>query len=215
LDKKALKYSLKDNKAAKQINLINLLNPLIKGWANYHRTVNAKETFYYVDNEIWKLLWRWVKRRHPDKSPFWIKEKYFKKVGNRNWVFASEDMEKMYSKGKPMVISLFRASDTPIKRYTKIKGEANPFDPTFESYFEERSTSKMRDTLKGNKRFLSLWLNQNGICPICRQKITADMQWSLHHIARKVEGGNDNVSNLRLTHHHCHRNVHSPKLEVV
>jgi RNA-directed DNA polymerase len=213
LDK--VRTAIKDNKAAKQINLINLLNPIIKGWANYHRTVNAKETFYYVDNEIWKLLWRWVKRRHPTKSPFWIKEKYFKKVGNRNWVFAAEDMEKMYPNGKPMVISLFRASDIPIKRYTKIRGEANPFDPQFETYFEERSTSKMRDTLKGNKRFLSLWLNQGGICPICRQKITSDMQWSLHHIARKVEGGNDNVSNLRLTHHHCHRKVHSRKLEVV
>ncbi|KAF9370373.1 hypothetical protein CPC16_003745, partial [Podila verticillata] len=36
---------IKDNKAAKQINLIRLLNPVIKGWANYHRHVVAKETF--------------------------------------------------------------------------------------------------------------------------------------------------------------------------
>jgi RNA-directed DNA polymerase len=213
LDK--VRTAIKDNKTAKQINLINLLNPLIKGWANYHRTVNAKETFYYVDNEIWKLLWQWVKRRHPDKSPVWITKKYFKTAGNRNWVFAAEDMEKIYSNRKPMIISLFRASDIPIKRYTKIRGEANPFDPKFETYFEERSTSKMKDTLKGNQRFLSLWLYQGGTCPICRQKITADMQWSLHHIARKVAGGNDNVSNLRLTHHHCHRKVHCCKLEVV
>ena len=213
LDK--VRNAIKDNKAAKQINLINLLNPIIRGWANYHKSVVAKETFKRVDDEIWKSLWQWVNRRHPDKSPVWIKKKYFKTVGSRNWAFAVEDREKLYPNGKPLVISLFRASDTPIKRHIKIRGEANPFDPKFETYFEERSTSKMRDNLKGNRRFLSLWLNQGGNCPICHQKITADMQWSLHHITRKVEGGSSNVSNLRLTHHHCHRKVHGRKLEVV
>ena len=43
LDK--VRNAIKDNKAAKQVNLIKMLNPIIRGWANYHRTVNAKETF--------------------------------------------------------------------------------------------------------------------------------------------------------------------------
>ncbi len=210
-----VRKGLKDNKAAKQINLIKLLNPIIRGWANYHESVMATETFKRVDKEIWQSLWQWAKRRHPNKGSVWIKEKYFKTAGNRNWAFASEDIEKLYPNGKPFVITLFRASDTPIKRHTKIKGDANPFDPKFETYFEERSTSKMRDTLKRGKRVLSLWLNQCGICPLCRQKITADMQWSFHHITRKIEGGGSTLSNLRLTHTHCHRKVHSRKLEVV
>ena len=168
-----------------------------------------------MDNEIWLTLWQWVKRRHPNKSPVWIKEKYFKTTGNRSWAFVTENVEKVSPNGRPFVLTLFRASDIPIKRHIKIKGEANPFDPKFETYFEERSTSKMRDTLKGSKRLLSLWLNQGGICPICHQKITADMQWSLHHITRKIEGGSSNLSNLRLTHQHCHRKVHSCKLEGV
>lgn len=212
LDK--VRNAIKDNKTAKQINLITLLNPIIRGWANYHKSVVATETFKHVDNEIWLSLWQWAKRRHPNKSPVWSKEKYFKTTGNRNWVFATADKEKVNPNGKPIVIKLFRASDIPIKRHIKIKGEANPFDPKFETYFEERSTSKMRDTLKGNKRFLSLWLSQGGVCPICQQKITADMQWSLHNITRKVEGGSSNLSNLRLTHQNCHRKVHSCKLEV-
>ncbi len=115
LDK--VRNAIKDNKTAKQINLILSLNPLIKGWANYHRTVNAKDTFKHVDNEIWQSLWQWAKRRHPDKSPVWIKKKYFKTTGNRNWVFVvAEDREKLYPDGKPFAISLFRASDIPIKR---------------------------------------------------------------------------------------------------
>jgi RNA-directed DNA polymerase len=200
---------IKDNKTAKQINLIKMLNPIIRGWANYHKSVVAKETFGFVDHEIWRSLWQWATRRHPEKGTRWIGNKYFKTDGNRNWIFAAEEKESAHPDGKQSRVSLSRASDVPIKRHIKIRSEANPFDPRFETYFEERSTSKMRDTLKGNKRFLSLWLNQGGNCALCHQKITHDMQWSLHHINRKVEGGGDNVSNLRLTHSHCHRKVHS------
>jgi RNA-directed DNA polymerase len=149
LDK--VRNAIKDNKAAKQIHLIRMLVPIIRGWANYHRSVVARETFERVDSEIWHSLWQWAKRRHPKKSPVWIKEKYFKTTGHRHWVFATEDSEKLYLDGKPPVISLLCASDTPIKRHIKIRGEANPFDPQFETYFEERSTSKLRDILTRRK----------------------------------------------------------------
>jgi RNA-directed DNA polymerase len=149
LDK--VRSAIKDNKATKQIYLIKQLNPIIRGWANYHRSVAARETFERVDTEIWRALWKWAKRRHPGKSPVWIKDKYFKTKGHRHWIFASEDSEKLYPNGKPLVISLLYASDTPIKRHIKIRGEANPFDPQFETYFEERSTSKLRDTLTRRK----------------------------------------------------------------
>ena len=149
LDK--VRNAIKDNKAAKQINLIRMLVPIIRGWANYHRSVVARETFERVDSEIWHSLWQWAKRRHPKKSPVWIKEKYFKTTGHRHWVFATEDSEKLHPNGKPPVISLFCASDTPIKRHIKIRGEANPFYPQFETYFEERSTSKLRDILTRRK----------------------------------------------------------------
>ena len=177
LDK--VRKTIKGNKTAKQINLIKVLNPIIRGWANYHKTVTAKATFRYVDNAIWLSLWQWAKRRHPKKSSFWVTGKYFKSRENRNWVFAADDPERFYPNGKPYVVSLLWASDTPIKRHIKIIGEANPFDPKFETYFEERMTSKMRDKLKGSKRLLCLWLNQGGNCPICRQEITGDMQLAL------------------------------------
>ena len=145
LDK--VRNAIKDNKTAKQINLIKMLNPIIRGWANYHKSVVAKETFKRVDSEIWKSLWQWAKRRHSKKSSVWIRDKYFKTTRHRSWIFASEDSERLYPNGKPLELSLFCASDTPIKRHIKIRGVANPFDPQFETYFEERSTSKMRDKL--------------------------------------------------------------------
>ncbi len=213
LDK--VRETIKDNKTARQINLIRLLNPIIKGWANYHKSVVAKEIFMHVDKEIWGSLWQWSKRRHPDKSPIWIKQKYFKTEGSRNWVFAAVDEEQFYSDGKPYVAKLSCASDIPIKRHRKIRGEANPFDPKFETYFEDRMTSKMRDNLKGSKGLLNLWLTQGGDCPVCNQRITDDMQWRLHYITPKIAGGSNNLSNLRLTHHDCHRKVHGPELANV
>ena len=93
LDK--VRNAIKGNKAAQQINLIKMLNPIIRGWANYHRSVVARETFERVDSEIWRSLWRWAKRRHPRKRTVWIKEKYFKTKGHRHWIFATEDSEKI------------------------------------------------------------------------------------------------------------------------
>jgi len=48
---------VKDNWAAEQKNLIGLLNPMIKGWADYHRHVVSKKVFARVDSEIWRVLW--------------------------------------------------------------------------------------------------------------------------------------------------------------
>lgn len=48
LDK--IREVIKANKMAKQANLIGLINPILRGWANYHSHVVAKETFARVDH---------------------------------------------------------------------------------------------------------------------------------------------------------------------
>ena len=57
--------------------LIAKLNPVIRGWANYYSSVVSKETFDTLDNLLWRRLWRWAKRRHPNKPSAWVKTKYF------------------------------------------------------------------------------------------------------------------------------------------
>ena len=61
LDK--IRKIIKGNKTTKQANLIKLLNPVLRGWANYHKHVVAKKTFARVDADIWSMLWRWATRR--------------------------------------------------------------------------------------------------------------------------------------------------------
>lgn len=205
---------VKGNKQAKHLNVINQLNPVIRGWVNYHRHVVAKDTFQTVDREIWRCLWQWAKRRHPKKNRYWIKDKYFKNVGTRTWVFAAETGD-ILPNGKPKLVKLVYAGETPIRRFCKIRAEANPFDPSWETYFEARIGAKMADNLRGRRKLVKLWFDQEGLCPICKQRITKESGWNVHHLVRRVDGGKDIMSNLVVLHPNCHRQVHNRKLDVV
>ncbi|WP_341315279.1 group II intron reverse transcriptase/maturase [Paraburkholderia sp. IMGN_8] len=194
---------VKGNKALRHDALIRLLNPLLRGWANYFRHVVAKQTFAKVSHEIWRCLWRWAKRRHPNKSARWIKQKYFRVVASRHWVFGTET-GKTLSTGKPELLTLYDIASTPIRRHRKIKAAANPFDPQWDSYFEERLGFAMLDSLKGRMRLIRLWLNQERTCPVCRQMITKSSGWRLFHLERVIDGGTDANRNLVMLHPVCH-----------
>jgi RNA-directed DNA polymerase len=203
---------IKGNAQAKAGNLIVQLNPLMRGWANYHRHICSKHTFSTVDHAIFRSLWRWARRRHPNKPRRWVKEKYFHHTGQRHWVFCGEAVG---WDGKLKSVHLFHAADVAIKRHIKIKGEANPYDPAWEMYFEHRLGVRMADDLKGRRQLLHLWQEQNGLCPVCRQKITKLTGWHNHHLVWRSHGGSNSAKNRVLLHPECHRQVHNLDLEVV
>nr|BFD42667.1 group II intron reverse transcriptase/maturase [Pseudomonas sp. FFPRI_1] len=209
-----VRSAVKGNKALDQPRLIRMLNPMIQGWANYHQHVVSKATFARVDHEIWRVLWQWAVRRHPQKSSVWIKQRYFHSVGTRNWVFAAATGER-FPDGNPILSSLRKATDTPIRRHRPIKLEANPFDPTWETYFEERVSLKMQNSLRGRKKLINLWLAQDRRCPICQELITQETGWHVHHIIRRVDGGKDGNTNLIMVHPNCHNQSHVNGLKVV
>ena len=97
-----------------------------------------------------------------------------------------------------------------IHRHVKIKGQANPYDPTWEMYFEARLGVKMSATLKGRRQLLYLWKEQNGRCPVCNEKITELTGWHNHHKIWRSHGGSDGVDNRVLLHPTCHMQVHHP-----
>jgi RNA-directed DNA polymerase len=132
---------LRENKTATQENLIWRLNPVILGWLNYHCHIVATRTFRKVDLVIWQCLLRWARRRHNSKSTDWILRKYWHPVGGRSWRFAA-DNGKRTSEGKIEWLKLVCANKTIIRRHLKIKAEANPFDPCWRSYFEDRAFFK-------------------------------------------------------------------------
>ena len=202
---------IKGNKQATAYALITLLNPKIRGWANFHRHVASHETFVNVDTAIFKTLWQWARRRHPKKTRYWIKDKYFGTHRDQHWRFFGERKNQQGKKEKNM---LCLANATPIKRHVKIQGHCNPYDPEWEIYLEERLSVKMENNLQGKRTLVHLWREQNGICPVCNQPISTLTGWHNHHIVHKTLGGSDKAENRLLVHPNCHKQIHAKGLSV-
>jgi RNA-directed DNA polymerase len=192
-------------------DLINELNPKIRGWANYHRHVVSKRTFDRVDHLIFYKLWQWARRRHPNKGPSWLKYKYFERHQDRDWIFFGETCDE---EGQLHKLRLLFASRTPIKRHVKVKSEANPYDPAWETYFEKREGDHMLERFRGTQTLRFLWYEQHGLCPVCNAKITPTTGWRLHYCVSRVMGGSRSVENRVLLHPECHNRVHDQRLAV-
>ena len=198
----SVRETIRANRSAKQETLINRLNPMIRGWANYHRHVVAKAMYAEVDHHIWQALWRWARRRHPKKSREWVREKYFRTLGHRNWVFATQTLG--YN-GKPRLLTLISASSTRIVRHVRVKSDANPFDPAWDSYFAHRIGTRMLERLQGRGFPTKLWQQQQGRCPGCGQPIVEEDRWVLQPAIPLQFGGTRSLANLTMLHPTCQR----------
>jgi len=204
--KNAVKYfKLKVNtmlskmQAVNAIDVIRNLNPIILGWGHYYQHAVSKKTFQSLDSWLWQRLWAWAKRRHPHKSRFWIVDKYFDV--SRGWSFTALIDERR--------LDLYKLAKLPIKRHIKIKSQANPYDPDWELYFEARIAKQWLAHPARTQRLKKLYLRQLAKCPACLQLITKQTGWNIHHLIPRYKGGDDRLSNLRLLHPNCHRQIHS------
>lgn len=178
---------LKRGKAWKQEVLIEKLNQQIRGWANYHQSVCASEAFAHIDYILYKLLWRWAKRRHPHKGKWWVSTNYWHRKENRNWVFSTEDK------------ALLRADHIPIVRHTKVRMNANPYFDA--QYFIARKFDHGMKRLSG--RFKQVWKNQHGCCYHCGLPMDISDEREIFFKVPKSMGGRDVVPNLAYVHKHC------------
>jgi RNA-directed DNA polymerase len=151
--------------------LLRKLNPVIRGWANYYRQAAAKRTFKRLDHYVFWQLWRWAKRRHPDKSATWKQRKYFSAAAQRGLFSVRLTKEQ----GQSQVLALYQAASTRIQRHIKVRGAANPYDPHYTRYFELRrprgrrwtATAGNAPTPQGHTptRIVAHWLQFAAACP--------------------------------------------------
>jgi RNA-directed DNA polymerase len=200
LDK--VRETIRANRSAKQETLIRLLNPMIRGWANYHRHVVSKETYTTVDNHIWHALWRWARRRHRNKSCQWVRQKYFRALDHWQQVFATKT--RGYS-GESSMLTLRLASETRIFRHVRVKADFNPFDPVWDAYSVKRKRSRMLQRLQDRSVPKHLWQQQQGECAVCGQLIDDEAHWLLRPLVPLKAGGTRSLANLRMLHSSCQR----------
>ncbi|MDR0555856.1 MAG: hypothetical protein LBG20_02505 [Holosporaceae bacterium] len=128
--RKAISEKLRHLTAAKQEEVIEALNPLIKGWSNYFRSGVSSKVFNDMNSYMFKKTWKWCRWRHPKKGLRWIKDKYFRRYKGNNWRFATSDK-----------CRLALHSETHIKRHVKIQGTRTPYDGDFQ-YWSKRLKKK-------------------------------------------------------------------------
>lgn len=178
---------LERGKAWRQEDLIRVLNRQLRGWANYHQSVCAKDAFSRTDHILYEMLWRWAKRRHPKKNRKWITANYWYSKGLRNWVFSTKNAE------------LIRLGEVPVIRHTKVRMSANPYLDS--EYFIQRKFQNGMKRLSG--RFKKIWRNQNGCCYHCGQPMEISDEREIFYKIPKSMGGKDDVPNMAYVHKYC------------
>ena len=178
---------LERGKAWRQEDLIRVLNRQLRGWANYHQSVCAKDAFSRTDHILYEMLWRWAKRRHPKKNRKWITANYWYSKGLRNWVFSTKNAE------------LIRLGEVPIIRHTKVRMSANPYLDS--EYFIQRKFQNGMKRLSG--RFKKIWRNQNGCCYHSGQPMEISDEREIFYKIPKSMGGKDDVPNMAYVHKYC------------
>lgn len=184
------------------IEAIQLLNPVIRGKANYYRIGVATEIFAKLDNWMHSRTYRHVKRMHPHKSKQWRDARYYgrlNKARGDNWVFGD----------KQSGAYLLKFAWFPIERHGLVKGTASPDDPSLREYWEKRNRRKNQDLKPNDKRVAD---RQNGICPNCGDSLHNGEETQRHHVLPRRLGGRDGQDNEILVHLFCQQQIHSGKI---
>jgi len=139
-------------------SVMRTLTPIIRGWAAYYRIGVSSEVFSALDDYMWKLLYKWIKRTHPNKSRWWRMDRYFGRFNrsrNNRWVFGDKDTGAYLPK----------FAWTKIVRHVMVAGTASPDDPDLASYWADRRGRKHNGPL--SVLVLAKLKAQRGRCPLC------------------------------------------------
>ncbi len=184
----AIKEVIKSHRTAPQSALISKLNPIIRGWCYYYRTVASRETFSSEDHTLWTMLRAWTVSRKKKKTPlFDALKKYFSHGKHGKWTFQTKEM------------NLYYHAETEIKRHQLVKPDSSPYDGNWVYWSKRRGNYPETPT-----RVAKLLKKQKGKCNFCKQHFTPDDLIEIDHIIPKSQGGKDSYNNYQALHRHCH-----------
>ena len=179
---------------APQEAVISELNPIIRGWCNYHRWVICKEAFETCQHRTHKQLARWEQARHPGKTQKGVSKKYRRQIdGQTRFGMYIKD-----KKGNPIPIYVKRHAETHGEEWVKVKGEASPYDGNL-LYWAKRL--KQHPLVKNEKA--KLLQKQRWQCPQCGLYFKEGDVLEIDHDIPIALGG-EGISTKYVYHRHCH-----------
>jgi RNA-directed DNA polymerase len=195
---------LKTHQSVSSEAVIRHLNPLLRGWAMYHRHVVSKQTFQKVDYHIWRAWWPWAKRRHPTQPRRWLYSRYFER-GQYGATFYAASRDRRGQRGR---LRLERIPAIPMVRHVKVKGTASPDNPGWQTYWTTRRIKMGRQRLAKGSKLYQLAEAQRWQCRGCGQTLFDGQEVHLHHPIPVHAGGSDAMENLQWLHRACHYQQH-------
>ena len=166
-----------------------------------------------MDAHLWKLVYKWARFSHPNKSTRWVIAQYFGMFNHARrdkWVFGSQQTG----------YYLRKFAWTPIVRHRMVAGTASPDDPTLTDYWYLR---RRRNPPPLGATMLLLLRAQHGRCPLCGALLLhtdhepqSPHGWEKWLMATRTAirkraitawgaGTPDERTATRLIHHYCHR----------
>jgi RNA-directed DNA polymerase len=185
--------------------VLNVLNPHIRGWANYFRIVAASGTFRKLDTWMFQRALRYTKRTHPRKPWYWRKARYWGRLNRTRkdtWVFGDKR-----SGAYLLKFAWFRR-----RPHALVKGTASPDDPALRQYWEHRERYKAQLLPPSLHKLAAV---QQGRCLVCGASLFNDEALHIHHRKPRRQGGGSGDSNLTLVHLYCHQQIHRGKVRTV
>jgi RNA-directed DNA polymerase len=153
-----LRTEMRALRGANAAAVLQRLNPIIRGWAAYYRSVVSKHVFTTLDAYVWWLAFKWAVRSHRNKPKHWVKARYFGAFNTArrdNWVFGD----------RATGAYLTKFAWTKIVRHQMVDGYASPDDPKLAGYWAARRRRSSPPPLNRDGR--RLITRQRGRCPLC------------------------------------------------
>jgi RNA-directed DNA polymerase len=196
--KAKLKKAWQEGQGAQAHIIVQTINPIIRGWANYFRIGVSKKTFQTLDDWMFLRQKRYAKRMHPNKPWAWRKGRYWGKLNptrNDAWVFG--DIRSGHF--------LLKFKWFPIQRHIPVKGLASPDDPALTAYWTQREARKVKNLQPAMQAMAN---RQWRVCYRCGESLFNGEEIHKHHLIPLAEGGQDDHTNIVLVHLYCHQPLH-------
>lgn len=228
--KRKLKILIGKNSNLTAIELLQKLNPVLRGWARYFSVSICAKILSGIDNYVYRRLWRWCTRKHPKVGKFNLSDKYFRmgseygviSPDNRKWHFYGRSKNKSKRvKGdnfKFLVFTLLESKILAARKFS-ITPSIRKVSPYINEnkYLEFKAKIAKARTRESSNDFYVLYNRQNGRCEFCNRPMefeslgeeTEPETLEIHHIKPlNIGGAHKGYSNKSLLHESCHKRVH-------